>query len=712
MAFPVKPARLMTATILAYGMTTVLTQLVLTREFLSYFNANELTIGVVLFVWMSLVALGAWTAKYLKRHIKSLRLLFPVLLAMGLTPVLTLFFMRFLRLMLSHPGELVSLNSIVLAAWAGMFVFCFISGFLFVLLSRLSGDCFKGNTVNRVYYIETAGSVAGGLLFTFVLTYHLKPFGVMRLASLLNLSCLLLWALYYKKKLWLSLSLLLILAVSLLSVVNLDLITKKGFYGKQEIIKDLETPYGNLIVTRTGEQLNFFQNGLLEYATGDVALAEEKVHYAMLRHRAPRNVLLISGGMTGTVNELSKYKGVQTCYVEMNPYIPDIAEEFSLMYEKPAQLIIQDPLIFLKQTEQKFDVIITDMPEPSCAQTNRFYTKEYFSLLSRHLNRNGIVVTALESTARYMNTEALLLHSVIFNTLSAIFKQVLILPGGKNFFLASDTAISRYLSEGYYAKNINTIYVNPYYIDDLEMAVRSRKMLAELDRDAPVNTALKPLAYNLQNKYWMSRSGAGFSLLIPLILIIMLVVFTRFNSLNLCLFTTGFTGCGSEMLIIIIFQAFYGYVYSSLGLIVAVFMGGIATGAWWGSHIKTRAKNLNMVAVQGLIAIMLAALALMAPLLQQLNSPFVVKLLIYGMAFLISLLTGSAFGLATLFTQKDTNGQSSSLYSSDMAGSALGALLVSVVLVPVWGITATLLGLAALNLLSAVYLRIANRSLA
>lgn len=708
MSCPDKTARLTIATIVAYGMGTVVTQLILTQEFLNFYSANELTIGIVLFVWMSLVALGSWAGKYISQRTMAERLFYPAMAGMGLFPVISLIMLRYLRLLLSYPGESVSLNQIVFAACAGLFAFCFLSGIFFIILSKKCENTLKSNVLNRIYYIETAGSVAGGLLFTFILTFHFSPFEVLRLVALLNFSCLLLFALFYKRKIWFTCSLLMILIISLSYYVNLDIITKRGFFVKQDIIKDLETPYGNLVVTRTGEQLNFYQSGMPEYATGDMALAEEKVHYALLRHKAPRNVLLISGGITGTLLELSKYKDVETDYAEMNPFMLDMARKYRLIPDKNVNIIAKDPIIHLKQSSEKYDVIITDMPEPSSAQTNRFYTLAYYRLLSNHLNTNGIISTALGSTAQYMNSEARLLHSVIFNTLSAVYKNVIILPGGKNFFLASDTVLGYGIAEGYALKNISTKYVNPYYIDDADMAARGRKIVAELDRDAPVNTVLKPVAYKLQNNYWMSRSGGGYTLVVPLILIILLVVFTRFNSLNFCLFIAGFTGCGSEMLMLIIFQAFYGYVYNSLGLMVAVFMGGIATGAWLGGRFKASRKKLSMVVIQGLIAVTLLICALIIPLFQHLNSPLIVQLLIYAIAFIISLLTGSTFGLATLFVTESGTSLGSSLYSSDMAGSALGALLVAVLLIPLAGITHTLFLMALLNLLSGSFLWISK----
>ena len=43
----------------------------------------------------------------------------------------------------------------------------------------------------------------------------------------------------------------------------------------------------------------------------------------------------------------------------------------------------------------------------------------------------------------------------------------------------------------------------------------------------------------------------------------------------------GFTELGLEILLLLGFQALYGYVYHELTILVALFMVGVALGAWW-----------------------------------------------------------------------------------------------------------------------------------
>ena len=51
-------------------------------------------------------------------------------------------------------------------------------------------------------------------------------------------------------------------------------------------------------------------------------------------------------------------------------------------------------------------------------------------------------------------------------------------------------------------------------------------------------------------------------------------------TLGLCVAAMGFTLLGLEVLLLLGFQALYGYVYQQLSILVAVFMVGMAAGAW------------------------------------------------------------------------------------------------------------------------------------
>ena len=61
--------------------------------------------------------------------------------------------------------------------------------------------------------------------------------------------------------------------------------------------------YGSLAVVETGASRSLFENGLIVMTVPDPAAAEEAVHFALLEHPDPRRLLLIGGGVNGSVAE-------------------------------------------------------------------------------------------------------------------------------------------------------------------------------------------------------------------------------------------------------------------------------------------------------------------------------------------------------------------------------------------------------------------------
>jgi hypothetical protein len=58
----------------------------------------------------------------------------------------------------------------------------------------------------------------------------------------------------------------------------------------------------------------------------DVAAAEEAVHYALLEHPSPGSLLLIGGGINGSLAEALKHPSLNRVdYVELDPAILDLA---------------------------------------------------------------------------------------------------------------------------------------------------------------------------------------------------------------------------------------------------------------------------------------------------------------------------------------------------------------------------------------------------
>ena len=56
--------------------------------------------------------------------------------------------------------------------------------------------------------------------------------------------------------------------------------------------------------------MNYFENGVVLFSDGNVVQREEDVHYALLQKPMAKKVLLMGGGVTGTLSEILKYPKV------------------------------------------------------------------------------------------------------------------------------------------------------------------------------------------------------------------------------------------------------------------------------------------------------------------------------------------------------------------------------------------------------------------
>jgi spermidine synthase len=684
------------------GFTTLVTQIVLLREFLTVFYGNELVIGIVLTNWMVLTALGAVAGRKIvvNGNIKA----FPgkALLTLNLLSVVIIVLLNVLRNIVFPPGSQVGIYQVLFTSAILMMPFCLLSGFLFTYLASTFSKESGSNLIHRTYAAESAGSVAGGIVVSFILAYFLKSLQILGVFLAINIIIVL--AVQQIRDSFRNKWILIAAGIAFIIFIfgfNLDMIIKKQLFPNQELVYLRDTPYGNLAITRSAEQLNFYENTSLMFASNDVAAVEEDVHYAMVQHPDPEKVLLISGGISGTIPEILKYKVTSLDYVEINPWINKIGKEWlHIPDQENVHFIVRDPRIFLKETTGKYDVIIMNLPEPKTAQLNRYYTLEFFSSLKKHMLTGSFLSLSLPSTLNYMSDESNQLNSVIFNTLGRVFKYVLIVPGNRNYLIASDNQPDIEIPGLIEERRINTVYVNKYYLDEASLKERSDLIMQQLDKNTPVNRDFRPVCYFRHLKFWMSQFNVNYWIPLILILIIFLLSMIWLKPLLLGIYTGGFAGASIELLLIMTFQILYGYVYYYTGIIITVFMSGLALGALYREKI-IRTSIGSFMFLQLAIILYASLLPLIILLLNRFILPGILLHSIFTiLTLIISVVTGMQFSLGSAILKEQVSARASKLYSADLLGSAFGALLFSVFLMPLTGIFISSLLVALLNLVS------------
>ena len=743
------------------GFTSLSAQIVFLRELLVLFYGNELSIGVVLGCWLFWTGIGSLFLGRLADRFRSPAIIFSflqILLAIAL--VLTLLAIRSVKIFMDlSPGQIIGYLNIFIASFAVISVYCVLNGFLFSLGCRIY-EKIHGPGLDRasrglglIYILEALGAVAGGLLTSLVLIRAISPITLVAILGGLNLVAagLLLFSFAPRRKakpakvFWLAVvaaSVVAVAAGGLGELAELSLARQWQGFNLEKVENSI---YGNLAVTGRKNQFSLFENGLLVFTHPDLQTAEESVHFAMLEHPAPRRILLIGGGVGGSLREILRHPSVsEVTYLELDPAIIRLAGEFlepseaALLTDPRVEVINGDGRLYLERERKKYDLIIVNLPDPFTAQINRFYTREFFDLARLRLQAGGILSLGVTSSENYISGELRSFLGCIYKTVKAVFPSVVVIPGGSNYFIASDTG--DYLTDDYaifeersLERRLDLKYLRGYYLADRMQRSRIdylRRML-ETAPQVRLNLDFHPICYFYDMVFWSSyfsgESGGWFTRLLMASLIMRWWWFLLPVGLSLLLFpvfrvrrtntrgawvlwpvmTSGFSEIVFQVVVLLSFQIFYGYVYYKLGIILTLFMVGLVLGGGVITAILPRIRDEDRLFFITQIAICLYPLLLPMVFYLLTSSPGEMtrqlgeNIIFPALPVVAGFIGGFQLPLAGriyLRGRKRMGLVSGLTYGFDLLGACLGAIIISALVLPILGVAATCYAVFFLNL--------------
>ena len=737
------------ASLILIGFTAAIAQIVLLRELLVVFYGNEISIGLMLASWFFWTALGSRSAGRLARPAYDpYRTMASIQALLALVLPTTILAVRSTRTLLQAvPGEVLGPGLVLLTSLGILAIFCMLSGSLFTVASALyaaESVTPTGQATGSVYLWEALGSAVGGILAGVLLIRYLGPIEIALLLGLLNLvmACVIILRVVWHR--WAAIGALLgISAVASLAggTAVLERTSQEFLWRGFHLIATRNSVYGNLAVVGTEGSRSVYENGVVLFHAPDAPAAEEAVQYALLEHPAPRSLLLIGGGINGSISQALQHPGLEHIdYVELDPAILALAQEYfpqewlPIKRDPRVRVHVTDGRLFLKTTDSSFDVIIVNLPDPQTAQLNRFYTVEFFKQAARKLTPTGILSFRLTASEDYISPELAEFLRSIHTTLRVAFPEVTVIPGAAVHFFATRrpgvlAGGAEELLSRLRARNLHTRYVREYYIPFRMMPDRMLDLESRIqpDRETPINRDFAPVAYYFDVALWSSRFNQGYrrffrtlagidftalatgtALLLFGILVSILLLTERHRRLHLaaavCITAMGFSMMGLEILLLLGFQAIYGYVYQQLAILIAAFMAGMALGAWTAlrSPVRHEMRALALLqATSALVPLLLCAL------FQSLTQVSGAQLVFPALALLCGMLGGYEFPIASrVFFSTRQARSPGTLYALDLAGSCLGAVLFSVYLIPVFGFLRTAL-LSAMVSLAPVLLALA-----
>jgi spermidine synthase len=143
-------------------------------------------------------------------------------------------------------------------------------------------------------------------------------------------------------------------------------------------------------------------DGIVQITTADEFIYQEMMsHVPLFSHSDPKSVLVIGGGDGGILKKVLRHSSVEKVVMaEIDQMVIDACvahmpsvNEGGAIYDDPrAELVVGDAAEYVKNTDQRFDVVIIDSTDP-VGPGEKLFTAEFYSNLARILSDEAYVST-------------------------------------------------------------------------------------------------------------------------------------------------------------------------------------------------------------------------------------------------------------------------------------------------------------------------------
>ncbi|MBA3012427.1 MAG: polyamine aminopropyltransferase [Proteobacteria bacterium] len=339
------------------------------------------------------------------------------------------------------------------------------------VIIRINNDYSDELSTNlgRILSADYIGSLAGSLIYVFVLLRYTPITQAAFLTAGMNFFLALVTFVYFTRKKLIPKSIVLsfVMGITLAAIIY-------GYLSNREWQVKIEQPlyddpivysqasqYQHIVITHYNplDETRLFLNGNLQLcSTDEDRYHESLVHPAMALAKVKNRVLILGGGDGCALREVLKYKEIkEVLLVDLDPAMTTLAASHPLLTRinqnafqdartvvLPAKGILPGPdrQIYMGTKEKRhaiptlpgqtpstrhladvkvmnvdadkflgeiqgfWNVIIVDMPDPSSPELTKLYAREFYKKIKQHLSQNGIMV--VQSTSPYMAKESFL----------------------------------------------------------------------------------------------------------------------------------------------------------------------------------------------------------------------------------------------------------------------------------------------------------------
>lgn len=157
------------------------------------------------------------------------------------------------------------------------------------------------------------------------------------------------------------------------------------------------------VVQTAGHGVMLLNDGIVQLSERDEFVYHEMIaHVPLFVHPSPKQVLVIGGGDGGTVREVLKHRSIErVVMVEIDEMVVQACRRHlpsvSWALDDPRlELRIEDGVKFVKDTGERFDVVIVDSSDP-IGPAEPLFNQLFYERVAAILAADGIMVTQAES---------------------------------------------------------------------------------------------------------------------------------------------------------------------------------------------------------------------------------------------------------------------------------------------------------------------------
>lgn len=169
-----------------------------------------------------------------------------------------------------------------------------------------------------------------------------------------------------------------------------------------DVIFTRDTRYQRIVLTKWKDDLRLFLSSHLQFSSRDeYRYHEALVHPGLASLPGARRVLVLGGGDGLAVREILKYPDVESIQLtDLDPEMTKLFATHPLLSELNGHSLTSpkvhvtnaDAFVWLDQTQEMYDFVVVDFPDPTNYSLGKLYTTAFYRLLKHHVSRGGMIV--------------------------------------------------------------------------------------------------------------------------------------------------------------------------------------------------------------------------------------------------------------------------------------------------------------------------------